>query len=257
VSKSPSQDAWAEAWAERYPEAPKPKPTRRSRLRKRYGKGPWILASMIALGVLFVPTFAIAQSGNGPQTITSNSSRYTLTARNSGNGGATAQTCSTSPGQPACLNQVNFGTNYAATFRTTGPNAVYLQTSGSGQATPIVLSPNATGEVQYLNADMVGGLQESQLFANYQQVSSSSSSATKGQGQSVSATVTCPTGTKLVSQSGAVNQTGSSSDGQALLQGVAPTSSTQATVTAVVTGPNSQNSQATFTVTAYAVCAQV
>jgi hypothetical protein len=256
VSKSPSHDAWAEAWAERYPEAPEPKPSRRSRLRTRFTKGPWILASVVALGALFVPAFAIAQSGNGPQTITSNSSRYTLTARNSGNGGATAQTCSTTPGQPACLNQVNFGTNYAATFRTTGPNAVYLQTSGSGQATPIVLSPNATGEVQYLNADTVGGLQESQIFANYQQVQASSPSVTHGEGGSGSATVTCPTGTNIVSQSGAVSQTANTLNGQALLQGVTPTSSTSATVTAVVTGSNN-NSTATFSVTAYAVCAQI
>ena len=257
MSKSPSHDAWAEAWAERYPQEPEQKPSRRSRLRKRFTKGPWILASVVALGALFVPAFAIAQSGNGPQTITSTSSRYTLTARNTGSGGATAQTCKTTAGQPACLNQVQFGTNYAATFRTTGPTAVYFQTSGSGQATPFLLSPNATGEIQYLNADTVGGLQESQIFANYQQVQSSSASATKGQGGTSSATVTCPSGSNLVSQSGAVQQTGNNSDGHALLQGVTPTSSTSATATAVVTGPSGANSNATFAVTVYGVCATI
>ena len=255
MSKSPQHDAWAEAWAERYPEAPEKKPSRRSRLRKRFSTGPWILASVVALGALFVPAFAIAQSGNSPQTISSNSSRYTLTARNTGNGGATAQTCSTTAGQPACLNQVQFGTNYAATFRTTGPTAVYFQTSGSGQATPFQLSPNATGEIQFLNADTVGGLQESQIFANYQQVQSVSGSVTKNEGQTQTQTINCPTGTNLVSQSAAVNQSASTANGNAVLSGVTPNSSTQAIATAVVTGNNA--SSATFTLTAYAVCAQI
>ena len=95
-----------------------------------------------------------------------------------------------------------------------------------------------------------------QLFANYQQVSQQSGSVTKGQGQTQSSQVTCPSGTNIISQSGSVNQTGSTSDGQALLQSITPNNSTQATVTATVTGPNANNSQATFTVTAFAVCAQ-
>jgi hypothetical protein len=253
VSKSRKQDVWAEAWAERYPAPQKSKPTMRARLRARYGRGPWLLASAIALGVLLVPAFAIAQGG-GQQTFSS-SSRYTLIARNGGTGGATAQTCKTSPGQPACENNVNFGTNYAATYRTTGPTAAYFQTSGSGQATPFVISPNATGEVQYLNANMVGGLTAQQLFSNYQQVSSTSSSVQRNEAGTQAATVSCPTGSSIISQSGFVTQTNSTNSGNAVLQGVQPTSSTAASATGIVVGPG--NATATFTVTVYAVCAVV
>jgi type 1 fimbria pilin len=252
VSKPRQQDAWAEAWAERYPAPKEKKSTVRSRLSARYGRGPWLLGSAIALGVLLVPAFAIAQGG-GQQTFSS-SARYTVIARNGGTGGATAQTCKTSPGQPACENNVNFGTNYAATYRTTGPTAAYFQTSGSGQATPFQLSPNATGEVQYLNASMVGGLTPQQLFANYQQINSTSSSVSGGDGTTTSATVTCPAGTNIISQSGAVSQSANSNQGQATLRGVTPTSATSATAVGVVTGP--PNANATFTITAYAVCAQ-
>jgi hypothetical protein len=243
-----------QAWAERYPAQQASK--RRGWLRGPHGRGFWLLASAIVFGALLAPAFAIAQGG-GSQTFSS-SARYTVISRNTntGSGGATAQTCNTTPGNQACENNVNFGTGYAATYRTTGPTAVYFQTSGPGTATPFLLSPNATGEVQYLNANMVGGLTASQLFANYSQQSSTSSSVTKGQGETASASVTCPTGTNIISQSGAVNQSSNASGGQAVLQSVAPTSSTQATATAVVTGPNG-GSGATFTVTAYAVCANI
>jgi hypothetical protein len=247
VSESHQHDAWVKAWAEHYP-AQKDKPSsRRGRLRGRSGRRRWLLISLVALGALIVPAVAFAA---GAQTFSSSSSRYTATIRNSGSGGATAQTCNTSTSQPACENNVNFGTNYAATYRTKGPTAVYFQTSGQGQATPFLLSPNATGEVQYLNADTVGGLQESQIFANYQQISSTSSSASGPNATTTSATVTCPAGTNIISQSGAVNQT-STGAGQAVLRSVTPTSSTSATATGVVIGGD-----ATFTVTAYAVCAQ-
>jgi hypothetical protein len=253
VSKSRQQDAWVEAWAKRYPGSPEPK-RRRGRIRGRYSRGVWLLASVIALGVLLVPAFAIAQGG-GQQTFTS-SARYTVLARNTGNGsgGATAQTCNTTPTNQACENNVNSGTGLAATYRTRGLIAAQFQTSGAGQATPFTISTNATGMVENLNANMVGGLLPTQLFANYQQVSSPSGSVTKDIGQTQSQQVSCPSGTNIISQSGSVNQTGSANDGQAVLQSVTPNNGTQATVTATVTGR--QASSATFSVTAYAVCAQ-
>ena len=176
--------------------------------------------------------------------------------RNSGNGngGATAQTCNTTPTAQACENNVNSGTGLAATYRTRGLVAAQFQTSGSGQATPFTISDNATGMVTNLNANMVGGLLPTQLFANYQQISQQSGSVTKDLGQTQSSQVTCPSGTNIISQSGAVNQSGSTNDGQAALQSVSPNNGTQATVTATVTGK--ANSTATFSVTAFAVCAQ-
>ena len=253
MSKSRQQDAWVEAWAKRYPGSPKPK-RRRGRIRGRYSRGVWLLASVIALGVLLVPAFAIAQGG-GQQTFTS-SARYTVLARNTGNGsgGATAQTCNTTPANQACENNVNSGTGMAATYRTRGLVAAQFQTSGTGQATPFTISNNATGMVENLNANMIGGLLPTQLFANYQQISSQSGSMTKDIGQTESQQVSCPSGTNIISQSGSINQTGSSNDGQAVLQSVTPNNASQATVTAMVTGR--QASTATFTVTAYAVCAQ-
>jgi len=193
VSRSREQDAWVEAWANRYPAAQEPK--RRGRIRGRYSRGAWLLASAIAFAVLFVPAFAIAQGG-GQQTFTS-SARYTVLSRNTGNGsgGATAQTCNTTPGNQACENNVNSGTGLAATYRSRGLVAAQFQTSGSGQATPFTISNNATGMVENLNANMVGGILPTQLFANYQQVSQQSGSVTKGQGQTQSSQVTCPSGT--------------------------------------------------------------
>jgi hypothetical protein len=254
VSSPRGKDAWVEAWAERYPAA-EPKRERGRRLRGRFSRKTVLFASVVGLLVLLAPAFAIAQGGGG-QTFTS-TNRYTLLVRNSGNGsgGATAQTCNTTPTNQACENNVNSGSGLAATYRTRGLVAAQFQTSGSGQATPFTISDNATGMVSNLNANMVGGLLPTQLFANYQQVSAQSPSGTKDIGQTTSAQVSCPTGTNIVSQSGAVNQTGSANDGQAVLQGVTPNNSTQATATATVTGR--AVSTATFFVTAYAVCAQV
>ena len=252
MSRSREQDAWVEAWANRYPAARKPK--RRGRIRGRYGRGTWLLAAAVAFAALLAPAFAIAAGGGG-QTFTS-TNRYTLLVRNSGNGngGATAQTCNTTPTAQACENNVNSGTGLAATYRTRGLVAAQFQTSGSGQATPFTISDNATGMVTNLNANMVGGLLPTQLFANYQQISQQSGSVTKDLGQTQSSQVTCPSGTNIISQSGAVNQSGSTNDGQAALQSVSPNNGTQATVTATVTGK--ANSTATFSVTAFAVCAQ-
>jgi len=251
VSNSHQQDAWVKAWAERYP-APKEKKSRRGGLRGRSGRPRWLLIGLVVLGLLIVPAVAFAA---GAQTFSSSSSRYTATIRNGGSGGATAQTCNTSTSQPACENNVNFGTNYAATYRTKGPTAVYFQTSGQGQATPFLLSPNATGEVQNLNANMVGGLTAQQLFSNYQQVSSTSPSLTRNEGGTVSSSVSCPSGSNILSQSASINQTNSTGSGNAVLQSVQPTSSTAAQATGIVVGPG--GSTATYTITAYAVCASV
>ena len=253
MSPSRPQDSWAKAWEERYPTQPEPKVSRRSRLRRRYGRGPWLLASVLALAALLVPAFAIAQGG-GSQTFSSNN-RYTLLARNSGSGGATAQTCNTSPGQQACENNVNRGTNYAATYRTKGTTAVYFQTSGSGTATPFQLSPNGTGEIQYLNADTVGGLQESQIFANFQQVSSTSASVTKTEGQPQTHSVSCPSGSNLISAMASINQTANANAGQAVLQGVSPTGTNGASAAATTAG--GANASATYTLTVHGVCATV
>jgi hypothetical protein len=253
VSPSRPQDSWAKAWEERYPTQPEPKVSRRARLRRRYGRGPWLLASVLALAALLVPAFAIAQGG-GSQTFSS-SNRYTLLARNSGSGGATAQTCNTSPGQQACENNVNRGTNYAATYRTKGTTAVYFQTSGSGTATPFQLSPNGTGEIQYLNADTVGGLQESQIFANFQQVSSTSAGVTKTEGQPQTESVSCPSGYNLISAMASINQTSNTNNGQAVLQGVSPVGTNGASAAATTAG--GANSSATYTLTVHGVCATV
>jgi hypothetical protein len=256
VSKSPKRDAWAEAWAERYPARKAPKPTRRARLRARMGRGPWLLASLLLVVALGVPAFAIAQGGGG-QTFSS-SGRYTVLVRNSGSGsgGATAQTCNTTPGNQACENNVNFGTNYAATYRTKGPTAVYFQTSGSGQATPFQLSPNATGEVQYLNANMVGGLTAAQLFSNYSPVQSSANPTTQTLGQTTSATVECPAGTAVLSSGAGINQTSDVSGGQAVLQSVQPSGVGAATATAIVVG-DEKGASATYQLTVKAICATV
>lgn len=256
MSSSRGKDAWVEAWAERYP-ATKPKGARRTRIRGRFSRRTTVLACAIVGLVLLAPAFAIA-AGSGSQTFTS-SSRYTLLVRNTGNGsgGASAQTCNTTPTNQACENNVNSGTGLAATYRTRGNLAVQFQTSGTGQATPFAISDNATGMVNNLNANMVGGLLPTQLFANYQQVNSSSGTVTKGQGGTQSQSVTCPSGTNIISQGGQITQTGSGTNGEAVLQSVSPTSNTSATASAVVTGPSNNNSNATFKVTVYAVCANV
>jgi hypothetical protein len=132
---------------------------------------------------------------------------------------------------------------------------VYFQTSGSGTATPFQLSPNGTGEIQYLNADTVGGLQESQIFANFQQVSSTSASVSKTEGQPQTQSVTCPSGYNLISANASINQSGNANAGQAVLQGVSPVGTNGATATAVTAG--GATASATYTLTVYGVCATV
>jgi hypothetical protein len=257
VSTSPQQDTWAEAWAERYPASETPRPSRRARLRARFGRGPWMLASAIVFAALLAPAFAIAQNAVSGSTarFSSNNSRYTGLIRNTGSGGATAQTCNTSPGQPACENNVNFGTGFAATYRTTGSPAVFFQTSGSGQATPFEISSNATGMVQYLNANMVGGLTAQQLFSNYSPVTASANPTTQSQGQTTTETATCPTGTAVLSAGASINQTANTNGGHAVVQSVSPSGTGAATATALVVGPT--NGGATYQLTVHAICATV
>jgi hypothetical protein len=156
---------------------------------------------------------------------------------------------------------VNSGTGLAATYRTRGNLAVQFQTSGSGQATPFSISDNATGMVQNLNANMVGGLTAQQLFSNYSPVSSTSSQNNQGLGKTTSATVSCPSGTNVIHYSGQVNQSSNNNNGEAVLQGVSPNSNNNgATATAVVVGPsNNVNnpSTANYSVTVNAICASI
>ena len=120
-----------------------------------------ILASVL-MAMLITP-FAVAQGVDNRVEV--NDDRYAFLARNTnqGDGGAGAFACR-SDANPAgqtnrepCLNMVNTGTGYAAAFRTRGLTGFRLQTSGSGEATPFLLDPNATGVVRFLNADQLDG----------------------------------------------------------------------------------------------------
>lgn len=147
---------WTRAWLERYPPAHKP---RRRRPRLPRGKARWVVVGML-LAVVAAPA-AIAASGVG--RFISDDDRYTLLSRNTrtGDGGAVAAACnSNSPNEP-CLNMVNKGTGVAAAFRTRGLTGFRLQTSGQGTATPFDLDSNATGKVEFLNADQLDGLDSS------------------------------------------------------------------------------------------------
>jgi hypothetical protein len=144
------------------------------KLFRHAGLGPWLLASSIVLAAGASP-FAMAQGGRitgSTARFVSDNPRYTELARNTrnGDGGATADTCISNAGAEPCLNMVNKGNGFAAAFRTRGLQGFRLQTSGSGQATPFVLDSNATGKVQFLNADTVDGLDSAQLQAQFASV---------------------------------------------------------------------------------------
>ncbi len=145
------------------------------------GLGPWILASSIVLALAASP-FAVAAAGSISGTtarFVSDNPRYTELARNTrnGDGGATADTCNSNAGAEPCLNMVNKGNGFAAAFRTRGLQGFRLQTSGTGEATPFILDANATGKVQFLNADSVDGLDGSQLQAQFAVVNADGSLA--------------------------------------------------------------------------------
>src|SRR5439155_22530731 len=114
----------------------------------------------VALAVLAAPA-AIAASGIG--RFVSNNDRYTLLARNTrdGDGGAIAAACKSNGDNEPCLNMVNKGDGVAAAFRTRGLTGFRLQTSGQGTATPFDLDSNATGKVDFLNADRLDGFDSS------------------------------------------------------------------------------------------------
>jgi hypothetical protein len=124
-----------------------------------------ILASVL-MAMLITP-FAVAQSSSGSGRITKDDARYALLARNirAGDGGAGAFACNSDvgAGREPCLNMVNKGSGLAAAFRTRGLTGFRLQTSGSGEATPFLLDPNATKRVDHLNADEVDGQSASEI----------------------------------------------------------------------------------------------
>jgi hypothetical protein len=140
------------------------------KLFRNAGLGPWILASSIvlALGGSGIALAAGAISGTTAR-FTADNPRYTELARNTrgGDGGASADVCNSNAGAEPCLNMVNKGNGFAAAFRTRGTQGFRLQTSGQGQATPFILDANATGKVDFLNADQVDGLDSSQLQAQF------------------------------------------------------------------------------------------
>src|SRR5205085_9240990 len=126
---------------------------------------------------------------------TGSNSRYVELTRNtkSGDGGSSADACNSNKGNEACLNMVNKGSGWAASFRTRGLTGFRLQTSGSGTATPFLLDKNATGLVQYLNADMVDGLSADQIG--------------REQFAQVTGTTATPSAPKLGNQNGATGVT--------------------------------------------------
>jgi hypothetical protein len=140
------------------------------RLWSNAGLGPWLLASSIvlALGATGVAVAAGPISGTTAR-FTADNPRYVELARNTrnGDGGAAADACTSNTGAEPCLNMVNKGNGFAAAFRTRGLQGFRLQTSGTGEATPFILDSNATGKVQFLNADSVDGLDSTQLQAQF------------------------------------------------------------------------------------------
>ena len=137
-----------------------------------------VALAAVLMAMLITP-FAVAQSSSGSGTrIAKDDPRYAFLARNTrdGDGGAAALACN-SDANPAgqtnrepCLNMVNSGTGPAAAFRTRGLTGFRLQTSGSGTATPFVLDSNATGKVQFLNADQLDGLSVEQIRPRFARV---------------------------------------------------------------------------------------
>ncbi len=175
-------DDWTSAWTERYEsggdDAAAPKRGRLPRVRLRgRSKTTHVLLASTLMATLITP-LAFAQSGSDAARVTSNDARYAFLARNtrSGDGGAGALACNsnTNPAgqtnREPCLNMVNKGTGYAAAFRTRGLTGFRLQTSGTGTATPFLLDPNATGKVQYFNADSVDGMSSEQLRPRFARV---------------------------------------------------------------------------------------
>jgi hypothetical protein len=150
------------------------------KLFRNAGLGPWLLASSIvlALGATGVAVAAGPISGTTAR-FTADNPRYVELARNTrnGDGGAAADACTSNTGAEPCLNMVNKGNGFAAAFRTRGLQGFRLQTSGQGEATPFILDSNATGKVQFLNADSVDGLDSAQLQAQFAVVNANGSLA--------------------------------------------------------------------------------
>src|SRR3954451_9518617 len=163
-----SEKSWSDAGSARY-ESSEPEPRRRRlmpRFRGGSRAGRYAVLAAVGMAVVAAP-FAVA-AGKG--RFEASDSRYTVLARNTanGDGGAMATACTSNASTPGhaqepCLNMVNKGTGFAAAFRTRGLTGFRLQTSGSGEATPFLLDPNATKRVDHLNADQVDGLEANQI----------------------------------------------------------------------------------------------
>lgn len=138
-----------------------------------------VLLAAVLMAMLITP-FAVAQSGDDSSgaRIERSDTRYAFLARNTldGDGGAGALACQSDANPPGqtnrepCLNMVNKGTGYAAAFRTRGLTGFRLQTSGAGEATPFLLDKNATGKVEFLNADQLDGLSADQIRPRFARV---------------------------------------------------------------------------------------
>ena len=180
-------DEWSGAWSARYetekPARRLPRLSRRSKGGSRAGR--YALLSAVVIAVVASP-IAIAASGaihGSSAQFTGDNSRYVELTRNTrtGDGGSSADACNSNTGNEACLNMVNKGNGWAASFRTRGLTAFRLQTSGSGTATPFLLDKNATGLVKYLNADTVDGLSADQIGREqFAQVTSTSTTPKLG-----------------------------------------------------------------------------
>jgi hypothetical protein len=196
------RDDWNSAWSDRYAahdEAAEPR--RRLRL-PRIGRGGsrpgrYALATGALIAVAATP-FAVAATKNivgSSARFTNNDARYVEQARNtrSGDGGAAADACNSNTGNEACLNMINKGNGWAASFRTRGLTGFRLQTSGTGTATPFLLDKNATGLVKYLNADTVDGKSADEIG--------------REQFAQVTGTTATPSAPKLGNQNGATGVT--------------------------------------------------
>jgi hypothetical protein len=147
-----------------------------------------VLLAAVLMAMLITP-FAVAQSGGSNSSgtrIAKDDPRYAFLARNTraGDGGAGALACNSDigSGREPCLNMVNKGNGLAAAFRTRGLTGFRLQTSGNGTATPFILDKNATGKVEFLNADQLDGLSVEQIRPLFARVSSEGAAATGANG---------------------------------------------------------------------------
>jgi hypothetical protein len=164
MSDHRSSDSWSEAWRSRYEPADQPRRRRRARLPRLRGgsrTGRYAVLASLAIAVVASPFAVAATTGRFQDS----NRRYTLYVKNTraGDGGAGALLCNSNTGSEPCLTMGNIGNGYAAAFRTRGLRGFRLQTSGNGTATPFVLDRNATGKVDFLNADQLDGKDSTEI----------------------------------------------------------------------------------------------